>query len=115
MELKNIIKNILNNNHYTSKEEKEELLYILDMILEQKYLQFNNQFFKQNEGLTIEAPTSAILAKTFIQHLEHTTIYKILNKHQIMDYQQYVDDILIIYNEHYMNTEKTYSTECTQK
>jgi hypothetical protein len=28
MELKNIIKNILNNDHYTNKEEKEELLYI---------------------------------------------------------------------------------------
>jgi hypothetical protein len=48
---------------------KEELLYILDMILEQNYLQFNNQFFKQDEGLTIGAPTLAILAETFIQHL----------------------------------------------
>jgi hypothetical protein len=31
-ELKNIIENILNNNHYISKEEKEELLDVLDMI-----------------------------------------------------------------------------------
>jgi hypothetical protein len=31
------------NDHYMSKEGKEELLYILDMILEQNYLQFNNQ------------------------------------------------------------------------
>jgi hypothetical protein len=68
-----------------SKEEKEELLCILDMILEQNYLQFDNQFFKQNEGLTMGAPASAILAETFIQHLEHTIIYKILNKHQIVD------------------------------
>jgi hypothetical protein len=77
------------------------------MILEQNYLQFKNQFFKQNEGLTIGAPTSAILAKTFIQHLEYTIIYKILNKHQIIDYHRYVADILIIYNKHHMNTENT--------
>jgi hypothetical protein len=46
-ELKNIIENIIYNNHYTSKEQKEELLYILDTILEQNYLPFNNQYYKQ--------------------------------------------------------------------
>jgi hypothetical protein len=58
------------------------------MILEQNYLQFNNQFFKQDEGLTMGAPTSAILAETFIQHLEHTIIYKILSRNQIVDYHR---------------------------
>jgi hypothetical protein len=106
-ELKDIITNILNNDHYTSKKEKEEILNILDIILEQNYLQFNNQFYKQNEGLTMGAPTSATLAETFIQHLEHTIIYKILEKYQIIDYYRYVDDILIIYNEHHTNTDNT--------
>jgi dTDP-glucose pyrophosphorylase len=92
-----------------SKEEKEELLYILDMILEQNYLQFNNQFFKQNERLTTGAPTSAILAETFIQHLEHTIIYKILNKPQIIDYHRYIDDILIICDKHHTNIETLYT------
>jgi hypothetical protein len=44
------------------------------------------------------APTSAILAETFIQYLEHTAIINILNKYHIIDYYRYVDDILIIYN-----------------
>jgi hypothetical protein len=47
------------------------------------------------------APTSAILVETFIQHLEHTIIY------QIIDYYRYVDDVLIIYNEEYTNIENT--------
>jgi hypothetical protein len=38
---------------------------------------------------------SAALAETFIHHLEHTKIVKILNKHQIIDYYRYMDDILI--------------------
>jgi hypothetical protein len=52
------------------------------------------------------APTSAILAKIFIQHLEHDDI-KILQKHHIIDYYRYVDDTLIIYNEDHTNTEDT--------
>jgi hypothetical protein len=44
------------------------------------------------------APTSAILAKVYIQFLEYTEIANILKKHQIIDYHRYVDDILIIYN-----------------
>jgi hypothetical protein len=45
------------------------------------------------------APTSAILSEIFIQQLEHNDILKILQKHQILDYYRYIDDILIIYNE----------------
>jgi hypothetical protein len=56
------------------KEEKEELLNILGITLGQNYVQFNKQFFKQNEGLTMRASTSASLAETFIQHSEHTII-----------------------------------------
>jgi hypothetical protein len=46
--------------------------------------------------------TSAVIAETFIQYLEHTKIIKILNKHQIIYYHRYVD-ILIIYNMHTTN------------
>jgi hypothetical protein len=53
------------------------------------------------------APTSAILAEIFIQHLEHNDIIKILQKYHIIDYYRYVDDILIIYNEDHTNTEDT--------
>jgi hypothetical protein len=49
------------------------------------------------------APTSAILAEMFIQHLEHTEIINILQESQIIDYHWYVDDILIIYNTHITN------------
>jgi hypothetical protein len=40
---------------------------------------------------------SALLAETFIQHLEHTIISKILNKYPIINHHTYVD-VLIIYN-----------------
>jgi hypothetical protein len=52
-------------------------------------------------------PTSAILAEIFIQFLEHTVIYKILEKHQIIGYYRCIDDILIICNSEYTNIHNT--------
>jgi hypothetical protein len=44
------------------------------------------------------APTSAILAETYIQNMERTQINHILKAQQIIAYFRYVDDILIIYD-----------------
>jgi hypothetical protein len=53
-----------------------------------------NLQYKQNEGLAM----LAILAEIFLQHLEHKYIVNILQRHHIIDYYRYVDDILFIYN-----------------
>jgi nucleoside-specific outer membrane channel protein Tsx len=53
------------------------------------------------------APTSAILAEIFMQHHEHNHIVNILQKHNIIDYYRYVDDILIVYNEDNTNIDNT--------
>jgi hypothetical protein len=65
MELKSSIKDILNNDPH-KKEEEEELMHLLSTMLEQNYIEFNKHFFKQNEGLAMGAPTSAILAQVFV-------------------------------------------------
>jgi hypothetical protein len=67
-----MIKEILDSDKHTSEYRKHELTIILDTILEQKYLQFNNQFYKQDVGLAVVGPTSAFCAEIFIQYLEHT-------------------------------------------
>jgi hypothetical protein len=97
-ELPNIIGNILNKNHIIPHESKIEINNLLSIILQQNYITHNGKWYKQNTGLAMGAPTSAILAEVFIQYLEHTNIWDILRKHQLIDYCRYVDDILIIYN-----------------
>jgi hypothetical protein len=52
--------------------KKHEVIILLNAILEQNYLQFSNHFYEQDEGLAMGAPTSAVLAETFILYLEHT-------------------------------------------
>jgi hypothetical protein len=72
--------------------------------MEQKYFQFDQQYYKQTEGLAMGAKTSAILAETFIQHMKHKHIYPILRTQEIIAYYRYVEDIL--YDQNKTNTEQ---------
>jgi hypothetical protein len=99
--------NIITKNQNISHETNVEINNLLMIILEQNYVEHNGKWFKQNVGLAMGAPTSAILTEVFIQYLEHTIIFDILMKHQIIDYYRYADDILIIYNSHKTNIENT--------
>jgi hypothetical protein len=63
------MKGILYSGNHTSEQKKHELVVLLNTILEQNYSQFNNQFYKKEEGLAMGAPTSAVLAEAFIQYL----------------------------------------------
>jgi hypothetical protein len=73
--------------------------------LEQNYLQFDQQYYKQTEGLAIGAPTLAVLAETLIQHMEHEHIYPILKTQGIIPCYRYVDDIMYDHNKR--NIEQT--------
>jgi hypothetical protein len=79
---------------------------MLQIMLQQNYFEFDNQYYKQNIGLVMGAPTSALIAETYLQNLEHNQIYKILTKYKIMGYFRCVDDFLIIYdiNNTHINT-----------
>jgi hypothetical protein len=70
-------------------------------------MQHNNHQYKQDKGLAMRAPTSALLTEIFIQLLEHNHIINILKKHSKIYYYRYVDDILLRYNEDFTNTDDT--------
>jgi hypothetical protein len=104
-ELLNIIRETMENN-YIHREHINETMSLVKIILNQNYFQ-HNQIFKQQDGLAMGAPTSAILSEIFMQHLEHNSIQEVLQKHNIVDYYRYVDDILIVYNEKHTNINDT--------
>lgn len=84
-EAQNIVKNFLDKNYNISREIKVEIINLRNTILEQNYIEHNGKLYKQNNSLAMGAPTWAIFAETFIQHLEHTIIMDILKKFQIID------------------------------
>jgi hypothetical protein len=69
-ETANLIYNILKTNQNINDSNQKEILHTLDTIMEQSYFQFQQKCFKQTEGLAMGAPTSAILAETYIQNME---------------------------------------------
>jgi hypothetical protein len=89
----NIIKKILENNNEIEKNIQKETIHILDTIIEQNYLHFDQEHYKQTDGLAMGAPTLSILTETYIQHIEHSQIYPILIQQQIL----HISDTLMIY------------------
>jgi hypothetical protein len=102
----NIISNIIKGNPQSNENVQKEILYITQTIMEQNYFQFNQQYYKQTNRVAMGAPTSAVLPETYIRHMEHTQIYPILVKQQIIGYFRYVDDILLIYDQNKTNIEQ---------
>jgi hypothetical protein len=96
-DLTTIISEICQNNQIDTNI-REDIIKLTKTIANQNYFQFRNENYVQTEGLTMGAPTSAILSEIYMQFLENNVIYNILKTHNIKGYFQYVDDILIIYN-----------------
>jgi hypothetical protein len=91
-----IIHNILLMNDENIANDIQNMLKI---ILQQIYFQVDNQYYKQNIGFAMGAPTSAITAEAYLQSIQHNQIYNLLIKYKIIGYFRYVDDILIIYDQ----------------
>jgi hypothetical protein len=53
------------------------------------------------------APSSAILAEIYLQYIESINICDIFQKHNVIGYFRYVDDILLVYNEETTNINLT--------
>ena len=49
------------------------------------------------------APSSGLIAEIFLQHLEHLHLPQLTQKHKIISYWRYVDDILITYDPSHTN------------
>jgi len=77
---------------------KHELLFWFDTIAKQNYFLHNNNIVIQKEGLAMGAPSSSILSEIFLQHIEHTHLPSLTQKHRLINYFQYVDDVLLVYN-----------------
>jgi len=91
--LDNMLAFNLANSHIRSK-----LLDWYEVITRQNYFQHNDKTITQPDGLAMGAPSSTIISEIFLQHLEHTHLPHLAQKHKLVNYFRYVDDILLIYD-----------------
>jgi hypothetical protein len=83
---------------YVNNDATQEILLWYDTITKQNYFSHNNTIYIQQEGLAMGAPSSGLIAEILLQHTEHTQLTRLTQKHKIINYCRYVDDILIIYD-----------------
>jgi hypothetical protein len=93
-----ITNNLFKLNH-TDKNIIKEIMTILKTTLNQNYFQYNGKFYKPKSGVAMGSPLSSIMAEIFLQHLEQSKIKLLLEEKNIVYYNRYVDDIIIIYNQ----------------
>ena len=91
-ENREIIGNTLKKNQ-TNPPAEQELLNWYDTITKQNYFSNKDKILIQQDGLAMGAPTSGIIAEFFLQNLEDTHLTHLSNKHKIVRYFRYVDDI----------------------
>jgi len=89
-----------------SKEEKEQIIPILENILQQNYFQYNNLYYRLTKVVVMGSPLSGTLAELFLQYLEKFYIKHWINSREIYFYTRYVDDILVIYGVNLVTEEK---------
>jgi hypothetical protein len=85
-------------NNMVDPDIRHELLSWFDTITKQNYFFQINNIVIQKEGLAMGAPFSSILSKIFLRHIEHSHLPRLTQKHRLINYFRYVDDILLIYN-----------------
>jgi len=96
-ETRTILENTLTQNLVES-HTKQELLGWYDIITKQNYFLHKDKTLFQKDGLAMGAPSSGLIAEMFLQHIEHSHLARLSQKHKILNYYRYVDDILIIYD-----------------
>jgi hypothetical protein len=80
-----------------------EVLNCYDVITQQNYFSYGNNIIIQRDGLAMGAPSSGLIAEIFLQHLEHSHLPRLTQKHHFANYCRYVDDIFITFDSNNTN------------
>jgi hypothetical protein len=65
------------------------------LLIKQNYFGFKGKIYTKQKGLAMGAPTTSILSEIFLQFLENTRLYDILQTSKAEGYFIFVDDIYV--------------------
>jgi hypothetical protein len=85
---------------------KNEITEIAKLIIAQNCFKFREKTYLQKNGLATGAPTSSIMSEVYLQFIENTKIYDILQHSKVEGYFGYVDDILVVCKDNQTNIEE---------
>jgi len=71
---------------------------LYEIITKQNYFHNNDKIITQTDRLAKGVPSSGILSEIFIQLIEDTHLPHLAQKHKLVNYFRFFDDILLIYD-----------------
>jgi hypothetical protein len=80
----NITNKLLKNNR-VDKCIIKEIMYILKMIINQNYFQYNDKFYRPKLSVAMGSPLSSTMAEIFLQDLEQNICWKVEKSYIIID------------------------------
>ena len=95
--------------HNLDKTLTKDILTITRLIVTQNYFWFKGSTYVQKKGLATGAHNFSIFSEIYLQYMENTMIYDVLQKSKVEGYFRYVDDILIVYNENLTDTNEIHN------
>ena len=98
-DVKTIVTSLINNSELIDSN-KTALIKVIETCLEQNYFKFNNQIYKQTNGLPMGSPLSPLLSELYMTDFETNVFsnknFESINKH-VHFWARYVDDIFCIW------------------
>jgi len=71
---------------------------LLREIINQNYFQFDKNYYKGNTGISMGSTITGIAAKIFLQYLKNLPLKYWMETGEVIYYNKYVIDILIIFH-----------------
>jgi hypothetical protein len=81
-----------------NKKTSCQIIDLLDIILNQNYLSFQEQIYKPNKGVAMGSPISGTITEVFLQTLEKHVIKQLMDNRTFTFYTRHVDDIFLIFD-----------------
>ena len=76
---------------------KIEFKELLSLATKESYFVFNGQLYKQVDGVAMGSPLGPTLANAFLVYFEKTCLQNCPSDFKPHYYQQYVDDIFVLF------------------
>ena len=96
--IKNCVNNLFSNKFFSGKLSRKDLYDILKPATTESSFIFDNQHYKQIDGVAIGSPLGPTLANAFLSHYEKIWLNDCSSQFKPVVYRHYIDDIFVLFN-----------------
>ena len=108
-----ILKNLFEDRTHVDNLSKDSFCELLTRTMSESLVLFDQQFYKQHDGVAIGSPLGPTLANVFLCYHEKIWLQNCPSEFKPVNYRRYVDDTFLLFTRNI--TSKNSITSSTQK